>query len=70
MNENPLSHILEYNLDLGKTKPTRSIAMKSIVPSATSPLEERHGKTGPYDLAGKRLPRPQGFVADADHRKR
>ena len=21
MNENPLSHILEYNLDLGKTKP-------------------------------------------------
>ena len=22
MNENPLSHILEYNLDLGKTKPS------------------------------------------------
>ena len=38
MYENPLSHILEYNLDLGKTKPIRSIATKGIAPSVTSPI--------------------------------
>ncbi len=57
MEQNPLHHILEYNLDIGENEARHGPSRRIVLPLLRRrTFEKHHGHQRPYDLAGKRLP--------------